>query len=142
MAERLSRLRWILVAVFVLGGAWPVRAEEAGAEDEATIMEQEDQAEAALPIDKKPPDALSGSLQLNNELSEGDDIVGFFSVKGHAYQLRVSQRGLLPQLLRYNGKTVCLVGKVRVQGKYFIAEGIRVPTPGVPRTDRDKRSGM
>jgi hypothetical protein len=141
MFERFAMQCWVLVALIAMGGAWPVLAEDLSAEDEAAIMAQEEEAEAALPLNKKPSGSLSGRVQLNSEPEE-NGVVGFFAAKDRAYQLLLAQPALLPQLQRYNGKTVVLQGKIRARGKYFVVEGIQVSVPGVPRTDREQRSGM
>jgi hypothetical protein len=141
MFRRFAEQCWVLVALIAMGGVWPVLAEDLSAEDEAAFMAQEEEAEAALPLNKKPPGSLSGRVQLNSEAEE-NGVVGSFAAKDRAYQLLLAEPALLSQLQHCNGKTVVLQGKIRARGKYFVVEGIQLPTPGVPRTDREQRSGM
>jgi hypothetical protein len=137
------RQAFVRVILLVLAAAPFARAEDLTVEEEAAIMAEEDEAEAALSIDKKPPGALSGRIQLNGDADmEADAVVGMLVVNGRGYMLRLSKPQLFPVFQRLNGKTAMVQGKVRMRGKYFIAEGILPPTPGVERPDRARRAGM
>ena len=128
----------------VLAIAAPLlRAEDLSAEEEAAIMAQEEEAEAALPLDRKPPGSVSGRVQLQADAAEETGaVVGLLATQNRAYLLRLARPEVLPLLRRFNGQTVTVSGKIRMRGKYLIAESVQAPTPGVERTDRGKTSGM
>lgn len=120
-----------------------LRAEELTAEQEAAIMEEEAAAEEKLPMDQAPPPELTGRVHLNADATdEKDAVVGVFVVKERAYQLRLGQTGVLAKLKSNDGKTVTLVGKVRMRGKYFIVEELDTPVPGPAAVDRARRMSM
>jgi len=90
-------------------------AEEARVEEEA---ERAEGIEAAV---------LHGKLTLTAMLEEKNpDVVGIFVVDRRAYQLKLEGRSsdLLKALQAHNGKRVSLLGRLRNQGKYFVAEAI------------------
>lgn len=120
-----------------------VRAEDLSADEEAAIMALEDETEAALPTHKKPPGSVAGRVQLKSDaVAEEGAVVGLLTAQDRAYLLRLSRPDVLPILQRFNGKTVTVMGKIRMQGKYLVAEGVQPPAPGIERKDRAIRSGM
>jgi hypothetical protein len=126
-----------------LGVAPLALAEDLSAEDEAAIMAKEDETEAALPLEKKPPGSLSGRVQLKGDaVAEADAVVGMLAVKDRAYLLRLGKPEVLAQLQRFNGKTATVFGKIRMQGKYFFAESVQAPVGAPPPMDRSRKSGM
>jgi hypothetical protein len=137
--------RWPLILTFLLavGFTAPVLGADLTPAEEAAIMEKEEKLEAELPLPEKPPGSLSGRIQLQKAFDDNlDTVVGLFVVGNHAYQLRLAQAKLWDQVRKHNGKTVTLFGKVRMRGKYFIADGLQVPSAGVKRGDRGRRAGM
>lgn len=77
---------------------------------------------------------FEGKLFLGVAENAGEGVVGIFRCEKHAYQLKVAQPELLAQLKTHNGKTVTLKGRPRVNGKYFLAQGIQetVSNPVAP----------
>lgn len=140
----LTPRRWALALALVLSAAvGTVSGFAADADDEAAIMAQEEKAEEELPLDKKPPGSLLGRVQLQNAPDDAENgVVGHFIVGTRGYLLRLARPEVWEQLRKHNGETVTLFGKVRMRGKYFIAEGLQISTPGVKRSDRSRRSGM
>jgi len=77
---------------------------------------------------------FEGKLFLGGAGEGTKDVVGIFRCEKRAYQLKLAQPDLLPKLKPHNGKTVTLKGRPRVNGKYFVAQGLHetVPNPVVP----------
>lgn len=67
-----------------------------------------------------------------HEAPEG--VVGTFFCEKRAFQLKLEKPELLGKLKPYNGKMVTLLGRPRVNGKYFVAIDIQetVANPVVP----------
>jgi hypothetical protein len=132
-----------LIVLTAIVGAPLALGEDLSAEEEAAIMAKEDEAEVALSIDKKPPGSLSGRVQLKGDaVAETDAVVGMIAIQDRAYLLRLAKPDVLSQLQRFNGKTATVFGKIRMRGKYFIADSVQAPSPGSERSDRGRRSGM
>lgn len=115
---------------------------DADKDAEAEIFAREEAADEKLKMTPDAKTAWEGTVALadgNENLQEG--IVGTFTVEGKAMLLRMESPKLLDELKKVNGKTVTIAGKIRVNGKYFIAQNVLVPVPGQPRKTRGKRGG-
>jgi len=77
---------------------------------------------------------FEGKVFLAAEQKSENGVVGVFRAAKHTYQLKLERPELLPQLKPHNGKVVTLKGRPRVNGKYFVAQGIHktVANPVVP----------
>lgn len=109
---------------------------------EAEIFAKEELADEKLKMTPNVKTSWEGNVALadgNENLEQG--IVGTFTVEGKPMLLRMESTKLLEDLKKVNGKTVTLAGKIRVNGKYFIAQSVVVPVPGQPRKTRGKRGG-
>ena len=138
--------QWLWPAIIVIGilcSHLPLFGAELSPKEEAAIIEEEDKAEAELPMEKLPPGSLHGRLHLEKEpAGDPNTVVGQFIADKRVYQLRLEDPKLWVRLRKVNGKSVTLLGKIRMRGKYFIAHAVEIPAPGIRRTDRSRRSGM
>ena len=109
------------------GGTWAVEDPEAAQAAREEALEDEKGTENFQIL-------FEGRLFLGAAEEGTKDVVGIFRCEKRTYQLKLAQPELLPKLKPHNGKTVTLKGRPRVNGKYFVAQGIHetVPNPVVP----------
>jgi hypothetical protein len=90
---------------------------------EAKQAAEEEAAESKLDGEdpKKSPRLYGKLLLAETKENEKPEVIGWFTVGDHQYQLKVSDDTLRQELKRYDGKSLCLEGKIRNDGKYFIA---------------------
>jgi hypothetical protein len=130
----------ILAMAFTLGAVTNALAlSDAERAEEAAIIAKEDAAAETMKLGIKT--SWEGTLTLTSERDEETGAIGTFTFDGQTHLLRVETSVLAKELQAYNGKSVTLTGRIRVNGKYFIAQSVLVPTPGPPRRSRGKRGG-
>jgi hypothetical protein len=107
------------------------------AADKKKHKETEEQKEARIAAEEEArelttsglafkPVVLRGRLSLN-PAQDGDTIdtpAGFFTTKQATYVLKCQTLDFRKTLWQYNNKDLTLTGKIRVQGKYFVAISI------------------
>ena len=135
-----------LTLVLVLLGSSVKAATKAEANAEQRKMEdimaqQEDAAEQKLPMDKRPESIFSGILALYDAPASGDVLGNFVTKSGQLFLIKVTRSEIIPDLKKFDQKTITLVGKARVKGKYLLVEAVNAPQPGPTRDRRGKRSG-
>jgi len=138
----LRTLLLVLPCCFALTHLSAFALSDADKDAEAEIFAKEEAADEKLKMTPNAKTSWEGSVALadgNENLEQG--IVGTFTIEGKPMLLRMESSKLLDALKKVNGKTVTLVGKIRVNGKYFIAQNVLVPVPGQPRKTRGKRGG-
>jgi len=120
---------WVLALVLLASPA--LRAAQSKTEDaqkqaEAKRAAEEEEAENKLDNeDPKKNPVLSGKvLLIEPQDGEKPEVIGLFVVGDHQYELKVSNDKLREDLKPFNGKSVALGGKIRNDGKYFIASRI------------------
>jgi hypothetical protein len=121
----------------------------AAAEEDLSALQQreqeeakaEDAADAARGEIGRAEKAYSGRLVLGQVVEGREDVVGLFTLdKGRAYPVKLGPAVQLKELKSYDHKTVTLQGKLRNQGKYFVASAI-IHTPA-PTQAFNKANGL
>lgn len=118
-----SRIALSLLLLWSATGAWAESDDEMAAGEEA----RENAAGT-----ENFQSQFNGRLVLN-EAQEGE-VIGVFVCDKRAYQLKLAVPELLEKLRPLNGQEVTLIGRPRVNGKYFYARGLAETTanPVVP----------
>ena len=119
--------------------------------EEAEVYEREELEYEKSKMDPNVKIAFEGVVRVDtadfsatpgpDASAQPEGVVGTFTINGKDYLLKTVTPHLLGDLKKLNGKTVTLIGKIRVNGKYFIAQAVEVPLPGPPRVTRGKRGG-
>lgn len=133
------RIALLLLPFAVSASAWALSDADKAAE--AELWAKEEVEDEKMKMNPNAKTAFEGSVSLNEAVEAETGIVGTFTIGGKAHLLRMETPALYNELKKVNGKTVTLTGKVRVSGKYFVAQSVLVPTPGIPRKSRSKRGG-
>lgn len=131
----------MVLAIALLSGpaAWALSDVEKS--EEAELFAREEAEDEKLKMTPNARTAFEGTVALGEQMGSEGGIVGTFTIGGKPHLLRMESPRLIEELKKVNGKSVTLTGKVRVNGKYFIAQSVLVPTPGAPRKTRGKRGG-
>ena len=126
----MMRTRYLMLPILLIAGSMYVLAENdpeaaQAAREEAFENEQGTENFQVL---------FEGKVFLAAEKKSENGVVGVFRAAKRTYQLKLERPELLPQLKPHNGKVVTLKGRPRVNGKYFVAQGIHktVANPVVP----------
>jgi hypothetical protein len=141
---------FLLMAAFLApASAWALS--DAERQEEAETYAREDKEDEKMKFNPTFKTAFEGIVRVDAadiSATPGPDagarpegVVGTFSFGGKDYLLKMESPRLIEDLRKVNGKSVTLTGKIRVNGKYFVAQSVLVPVPGPPRTTRGKRGG-
>jgi len=145
--QRLTAFMTALVLILPAGLS-AQESEEPSAEDQ--IRQKERDLERSEPEGKVSFDReLSGKVLLNLEQAltarqdgvAGRDLGHLVSEGGRAYILRARAPSTIDVLRKNNGKTVSLVGRTEVEGKYFVVATV-IEHQTAPPPMRRKRSGL
>ena len=129
---------WFLTGLRPLAENGHALASEKETEDERRQREEREQAEKEDAADheagRNPYLTITGTIELAAPPEEGQkppEVVGVLTEKGTGRQfaLKLSYESLRPILARYNHKEAKVGGKIRNEGRYFIAEDIIEQTP-------------
>lgn len=117
-------------------GAAEKKPKETEEEKEAKRAAEEDALERATTGMAFKGVTLKGTLALN-AIVEGDTtntVAGTFTTRQGTFLLKCETLLLRKAMLPHNGKEVMLIGKIRNDGKYFVATSIEAKgfTPAAP----------
>jgi hypothetical protein len=119
-------LFFALVFSFSAAGAAEKKQKETEEEKEAKRAAEEDAQEAATSGLAFKPVTLKGRLSLI-EIQDGDTantVAGTFATNQGTFQLKCETLAFRKSLQQNNNKEVFLLGKIRNDGKYFVAHAI------------------
>ena len=126
----MMRTLCLVFPVLLIAGSPSLYAEDDPEAAQAAREEAKEDAEGS----ENFQNLFEGRLMLGAIQEPGEGVVGIFRCKKRTYQLKLAQPELLEKLKPHNGKSVTLMGRPRVNGKYFLAMGIQetVANPVVP----------
>jgi hypothetical protein len=105
---------------------------------EAQMAAEED---AAASQGEGDSTALTGVVRMQPPDGAPEDVVGWFKeLNGTVRLLKRADPSLDPVLKKAEGRTITLIGRLRVQGKYFIAS--RIQTVAAPEPYAGRRRGL
>jgi hypothetical protein len=141
---KLPTLLAVALALLLQSALWAGQPKKESAEAvEEKQAALEDEAEKLLTEKEQFLKQLNGKIVLN-PFEPGEPVpkvVGTFYVEnGAAYLLKVADPKLLKELLPNNNRRVMLAGKIRNEGKYFIAN--LVVQQLVAPVERRRRGGI
>jgi hypothetical protein len=85
--------------------------------------------------------ALTGVARMQPPNEAPEDVVGWFKeLNGTVRLLKLADPSLEAYLKKADGRTITLIGRLRVQGKYFIAS--RIQTVSAPEPYAGRRRGL
>lgn len=128
---------------------WSAQAPEVPkTDDEKTWAAEDEQDQNAKEGDPTTYRSLTGKVLLAVTEVKPDqqgriqsvDLGTFATADGTSYTLRVPNVHLFELLKRYADKTIRLNGRLRVNGRYFVVEGVEAG--GQPAPVRIKRHGL
>ena len=111
-------------------------------EAESKLMQAEDEAELALSDHLKSEYDGKISLYPVEQGQQLPDVVGTFITSGRIHLLKLTSPTLYTSLLPFNNKDVTMVGKIRANGKYFIAGAVMMKSDGAAPVHARKRGGL
>ena len=137
-----SRSLSILLALTcAVAGVGVVPGAETDPDEKA--WKEDEKRDAADPEHAESQRTLKGKIELvepdPKKPVEKQNLGSFRLTDGRAYILRAANTDVYNMLKGYNGQTVNLSGKVRVNDKYFVAE--MLSNPPTPPVARKKRGG-
>lgn len=136
----------ILLLTLVCTGvfaAQPKKTAPTAEELEEKAAALEDEAERLLPEKEQFMKQLFGKIMISpiDPAEPAPKVVGTFQVEnGPSYLLKISEPKLLQELQANNNRKIMLTGKIRNEGKYFIAHLI-VQQLAAP-VERRRRGGI
>lgn len=138
----ISKTLFVAPFLFALTCTSVLMASDTDKDAEAELWAKEEAADEKLKMQPNVKTSWEGSITLTGTPESSENgIVGTFTVDGKPMLLRLESPKLIDDLKKVNGKTATLTGKIRVSGKYFVAQSVLVPVPGQPRKTRGKRGG-
>ena len=135
-----------LVLLLALAGfAGLIRAEDAApsAEDEDKIAAKEDaEGDERMVLGEKT--VFSGTPILNEDSKPTDrGVIGtFYADGGKSYPLKAASDEVLALLKKFDQKKITLAGKLRVNGKYLVAQSVLEVAKAAEQRDKRKRNGL
>jgi hypothetical protein len=137
----------ILLVTLICTGALAAQPKKPSAPSAEELEEKaaalEDEAERLLPEKEQFLKQLYGKIAISpvDPSEPAPKVVGTFQVEnGPSYLLKISEPKLLQELQANNNRKIMLTGKIRNEGKYFIAHLI-VQQLAAP-VERRRRGGI